>query len=142
MFSSKVSNSVNITDSSVNRLLTAKVLTQHEKYHKVLTIGQRLAIVASCISTREFSCAMQCLEKIMKTWEQGQQVAIQIVDLDHRGICDPAVNLYHCDINNPPIDFDHRDICDPAVNLTSLIHQLILTIVTSQCDPAVNLDLN
>ena len=80
VFSSKVSNSMDITVSSVNRLPTAKVLTQHEKYRKVLTIGQRLANVASCISTREFSYAMQCLEKIVKAWEQGQQVAIQIVD--------------------------------------------------------------
>jgi len=40
VFSSKVSNSVDITVSSVNGLPTAKVLTQHEKYRKVLTIGQ------------------------------------------------------------------------------------------------------
>ena len=73
VFLSKVSNSVDITVSSIKRLPTAKVLTQHEKYLKVLTIGQRLA---SCISTREFSYAMQCLEKIVKAWEQGQQVAI------------------------------------------------------------------
>ena len=38
VFSSKVSNSINITVSSVNRLPKAKVLTQHEKYRKVLKI--------------------------------------------------------------------------------------------------------
>ena len=63
MFSCKVSNSVDITVNSVTGLPTAKVLTQHEKYRKVLTIGQRLANVASYIATREFSYAMQCLEK-------------------------------------------------------------------------------
>jgi len=39
-----------------------------------------LASVASYISTRDLSYAVQCLEKIVKAWEQGQQVVIQVVD--------------------------------------------------------------
>ena len=145
VFSSKVSNSADITVSSVNRLPTAKVLSQHEKYRKVLTIGQRLASIASCISTREFSYAMQCLEKIAKAWEQGQQVAIQIVDpgcqddgdasscisgnpcdknvsnvdinLDHHDINDPPEYLEQHDINDPPVDLEQHNINDPPVDL-------------------------
>ena len=199
VFSSKGSNSTDITVSSVNRLPTAKVLTQHEKYRKVLTIGQRLANVASCISTREFSYAMQCLEKIVKAWEQGQQVAIQIVDpacqddeeasnciggypcgknkpdvgidLDHRVIsdppvdldhynahdlpdindpsvnldhCNPPVNLDHHDTNDPPIDLEQHDINDPAVNLDH--HDTNDPPIDLEqhdiCDPAINHDTN
>ena len=39
------------------------------------------------------------------------------IDINHRDICDPAINLDHCNINDPPIDINHRDISDPAVNL-------------------------
>ena len=161
VFSSKVSDSVDITVNSVNRLPTAKVLTQHEKHRKVLTIGQRLANVASCMSTREFSYAMQCLEKIVKAWEQGQQVAIQIVDPGcqdgkEASNCiggfqcgknkpDDGIDLDHHDITDPPVDLDHYDAHDspdinnPSVNLdhydlpADLDHHDI-------CDPPVNLD--
>ena len=139
------SNSADITVSSVNRLPTAKVLSQHEKYRKILTIGQRLASIASCISTREFSYAMQCLEKIAKAWEQGQQVAIQIVDpgcqddgdasscisgnpcekneshvdinLDHHDISDSPVDLEQHNINDPREYLEQHDINDPQVDL-------------------------
>ena len=133
----------------------------------------------------------------MKAWEQGQQVAIQIVDpacqddeeasnciggypcgknkpdvgidLDHRVIsdppvdldhynahdspdindpsvnldhCNPPVNLDHHDTNDPPIDREQHDINDPAVNLDH--HDTNDPPIDLEqheiCDPAINLD--
>ena len=61
VFSSKVRDLVDISVNSVNGLPTAKVLTQHEKYCKVLTIGQGLANVASCISTVVYERCCNCM---------------------------------------------------------------------------------
>ena len=104
---------------------------------------------------------MQCLEKIVKAWEQGQQVAMQIADPacqddEEASNCiggypcgknkpDVGIDLDHCDISDPPVDLAHYyahdlpDINDPPVNLdhcnppVNLDHHVI-------CDPAVNLD--
>ena len=104
---------------------------------------------------------MQFLEKIVKAWEQGQQVAMQIVDPacqddEEASNCidgypcgknkpDVGIDLDHCGISDPPVDlahynaYDSPDINDPPVNLdycnppVNLDHHVI-------CDPAVNLD--
>ena len=104
---------------------------------------------------------MQCLEKIVKAWEQGQQVAVQIVDPgcknnEEASNCiggypcgknkpDVGIDLDHHDISDPPVNLDHYDahdspdINDPSVNLdhydppADLDHHEI-------CDPPVNLD--
>jgi len=97
----------------------------------------------------------------VKAWEQGQQVAIQIVDPacqddEETSNCiggypcgknkpDVGIDLDHHDISDPPVDLDHYDahdlpdISDPPVNLdhcnlpVDLDHRDI-------CDPTVNLD--
>lgn len=88
---------MDINVSIVTRLPTAKVLSQHEKYCKILTIAERLASIASYILTRKFSYAVQCLEKIVKAWEQGQQVVILVVDAG----CQDDENVSSCIGDDP-----------------------------------------
>ena len=84
-FSKNASLSTNVGISAMDRLPALKVLSLNEKYRKIFTIAQKLANVASYISTREFSYAVQCLEKVLKAWEQGQHVTVEVVDVinDH-----------------------------------------------------------
>ena len=63
------------------KLPALKVLSQNEKYCKIFVLAQKLGNVASHISTREFSSAIQCLDKVLKAWEQGQRVTIEVVDI-------------------------------------------------------------
>ena len=67
----------------MDRLPTLKVLSQNEKYCKIVVIAQKLANVASHITTREYSYAVQCLEKVLKAWEQGQHVIVEVVDMNN-----------------------------------------------------------
>ena len=103
-----------------------------------------MASIAAYILKREFSYAVQCLEKIVKAWEQGQQVVIQVVDADcqddedasscigdypcskpdgditanqNYDISDPPTNLDHYAISDPPTNLDHHEISDPPANL-------------------------
>jgi len=68
------------TDFEVSKLPVVKVLSQHEKYCKVFDLSQRLASVASDIPTREFSSAVECLEKLVRSWEQGKHVKVEVVE--------------------------------------------------------------
>ena len=61
-------------------LPTAKVLMQHERYCQVFEIAQKLATIASYILTREFSYAVNCLEMMVKAWEAGQCITVEVVD--------------------------------------------------------------
>ena len=80
VFISNAHKFVDVKVSTVDSLPTKKVLSQHDKYRKVFTISQKLANLASYISTREFSYAVECLENIVKAWEQGKRVTVQVVD--------------------------------------------------------------
>ena len=67
----------------MDRLPALKVLSQNEKYRKIFAITQKLANVASHLSTREYSYAVQCLEKVLKVWKQGQHVIVEVVDMNN-----------------------------------------------------------
>lgn len=80
VFSYTSDKSIDVSISTVNRLQTARVLSQHDKYRKAFPISQKLANLASYISMREFSYAVECLESIVKAWEQGKRVTVHVVD--------------------------------------------------------------
>ena len=80
VFSTTNDCSANVEVCAVDRLPVVRVLSQHEKYRKVFDLSQRLASIASDISTREFSYAVDCLEKIVRSWEQGKHVKVEVVE--------------------------------------------------------------
>ena len=71
---------LNWSMSTVDRLPTKKVLSQHDKYRKVHLISQKLSNLASYIPTREFPYAVECLENIVNAWADGKRVTVQVVD--------------------------------------------------------------
>ena len=105
----------------MDKLPALKVLSQNEKYRKIFVLAQKLANVASHISTREFSYAVQCLEKVLKAWEQGQQITIEVVDtkschdeeendIVRNDRCDDtAVSHVETNDDNPPPSFTPKN---------------------------------
>ena len=67
-----------VTVDTINSLV--KILSQQEKYHKVYSIAQKLADVASDISSREFGYVVECLKQIVTAWEQGKHVVVEVVN--------------------------------------------------------------
>ena len=121
IFSTNASVSMNLSVSTMDKLPALKVLSQNEKYRKIFVLAQKLANVASHISTREFSYAVQCLEKVLKAWEQGQQVTIEVVDIKschdeeendivRNDRCDDtAVSHVETNDDNPPLSFTPKN---------------------------------
>ena len=82
VFISDAHKFVDMKVSTVDSLPTTRVLSQHDKYQKVFTISQKPGNLASYISSREFSYAVECLEKIVKAWEQGKlALVLQLMPL-------------------------------------------------------------
>ena len=73
---------VHVSDVTVNTISSTRVLSQQEKYHKVYSIAQKLADIASDISTREFGYAVECLQQIATAWEQGKHVFVEVINDD------------------------------------------------------------
>ena len=73
---------VHVSDVTVNTISSTRVLSQQEKYHKVYSIAQKLADIASDISTREFGYAVECLQQIATAWEQGKRVFVEVINDD------------------------------------------------------------
>lgn len=71
---------MDVSVSIMDGLPTAKVLMQHERYCQVFVIAQKLATIASYISTREFSYAVNCLEMMVKAREAGKCITVEVVD--------------------------------------------------------------
>ena len=61
---------------------SSKILSQHQKYRKVYSIAQKLADIASDISSREFDYVVECLKQIVTAWEQGKHVVIEVINDD------------------------------------------------------------
>ena len=80
VFSTNDSHLMDVSVSAMDRLPKVKVLSQHEKYCTVFVIAQKLATIAPYISTREFSYTVNCLEMIVKAWEAGHCVTVEVVD--------------------------------------------------------------
>ena len=94
-----------------------KVLSHREKYWKVFTMAQKLASIASDISSREFAYAIECLSKITKAWEQGRHVKVEVVNESSLNdyISDDSKTGYQLDNNGT--DQDLNDISDFSVCL-------------------------
>ena len=107
VFSSHVGCAADINVSTLDLLPTVEVLSQHQKYRKAFAIGQKLATIVSYTSTREFSYAIQCLEKVLKAWEKAQRVIIDIVNTETQN--DDADKESANDDEDPCIDGDHID---------------------------------
>ena len=93
---------MNVSVSTTDRLPALKVMLQNEKYCKMFAIAQKLTNIASYISTREFSYVVQCLEKVLKAWEQGQHVTVELnKNILHvkkvRGQSEAALQIGMCD---------------------------------------------
>lgn len=83
---------------------------------------------------------MQCLQKVLKAWEQGQHVTVEVVDVinDHGqdindcvedNPCDDDVDLAIDNVeadNNPPSNVNHLDIEESQPDLN---HHMILILM-------------
>ena len=156
VFSTNATLSTSVSVSTMDRLPALKVLSQNEKYRKVFAIAQKLANVASYISTREFSYAVQCLEKLLKAWEQGQHVTVEVVDVinchgqdtnEYVGD-DPGHHDVDLTDDNPPDNFTSDNCFDTEESQPNLnTEESPLDLNTEESPPNLNpkespLDLN
>lgn len=98
-----------VSVSTINS--SSKIPSQQEKYHKVYSIAQKLAYIASDISSREFGYAVECLKQIVAAWEQGKYVVVEVVHDDANDCADEGKvfmedteNLINSNINNATVE--------------------------------------
>ena len=107
-----------VTVNTINSL--SKILSQQEKYRKVYSIAQKLADIASDISSREFGYAVECLKQIVTAWEQGKRVVVEVVNDDAdegKVFTEDTENLINSNIHNATVIDNTKDhVEDDAYN--------------------------
>ena len=62
------------------------MLSQREKFRKVDQVMQKLALLASEVSMKEFNVRLACLEEITKIWERGDYLYVTECFDDEEGM--------------------------------------------------------
>ena len=91
----------------------------------MFTMAQKLASIASDIPSREFAYAIECLSEIIKAWEQGRHVKVEVVNEsslnDH--ISDDSKTGYQLDNDGTDQDLDDvSDFSDCLSDIASMDH--------------------
>ncbi|XP_039300754.1 uncharacterized protein LOC120356037 [Nilaparvata lugens] len=95
-----------ITQSSVS---TKKVLSQNDKYRMAITKIQKIATLASEVSSRQFPQRMQVLNDIIRLWELDKEVSVVEVET----FCGSEVHLDEVSFVDPPEE-THQENLDQS----------------------------